>query len=454
MFTTSWRSLLGMPSVLVTLTAACAPLQAQSVRLPNTPAGRVLGVWLDAFNRGDTSAMNAYIQRYEPGNVLPLMIERRRRTGGFDLIGIERSEPHHLEFVVKTRVPDGQNSFGYLDVAGDDEPRVVDFPPLFTNLGVGGTTAKLVIDATQRRDAVMGAAAQLDSFYVFPEVAKRIGDSLRARLARGAYDHHTNGVMFAKTLNDDVREISHDRHMSVEYSPNPVPARPMAPPPPPTPAQRQQILAQLNAQNCGFQKIERLDGNIGYLKFNFFPDPEYCGGTASAAMTLVAATNALIVDLRDNGGGTPAMVAYLSSYLFDDSTHLNDLWVRPTGTTTQWWTTPSVPGIKFGRNKLVFVLTSSRTFSGAEEFSYDLQVLKRATIVGETTGGGAHPVTGRRASEHLMIGVPAARAINPWTHTNWEGVGVEPDVKISASDALSKAVQLALARLGGGPPPR
>ena len=160
-------------------------------------------------------------------------------------------------------------------------------------------------------------------------------------------------------------------------------------------------------------------------------------------MTFLAGTRAMIIDLRWNGGGQPKMVALVSSYLFDRRTHLNDLWTRRTNATEEFWTRDSVAGRKFGGTKPVFVLTSSRTFSGGEEFTNNLKTLKRATIVGETTGGGAHPVRGRRVDDHFMIGVPFARAINPITKTNWEGTGVEPDVKVPASEALATAIKLA-----------
>lgn len=427
--------------------ASC--INAQTVTPPNTPAGRVLAAWLEAFNTGDTAKMNVYYRQYQPDMSAAQTMGFRREVGGFDLLTIERSEPRHLEFTVKERASTNRNAYGTIDLAPTDPVRVASFPLL--SLGVGGTASQIGVDSTMRAQVVEGAIAQLDEYYVFPDVAKRIADSLRARVKRGAYNGYANGIAFAQALNNDVRDISHDKHMRVNYSVMALPPRP-ATPPPPTPEQKQRMQSQMDAQNCGFQKAERLEGNIGYIKFDFFADPDLCGPTATAAMNFVAGARALIVDMRENGGGSPAMVAYVSSYLFDDSTHLNDLWERKSGSTTQYWTKPSVSGRKFGGQKPIFVLTSSRTFSGAEEFSYNLKSLKRATLIGETTGGGAHPVSGRRINEHFMIGVPEARAINPITHTNWEGVGVEPDVKVAASEALSTAIKLATERMQAGKP--
>jgi hypothetical protein len=436
-------------AVLVALLAT-ASAGAQAANLPTTPAGRVLKAWLDAINSGDTVRMSAYVRQYEPAAAVAELATRHQRIGNIELLTVERSDPRHIEFTIHSAAQ-SIDGFGYLDVTAADPPQV-DLLPLIVPLPPGGSLASISVDAPARAQTIDGASAQLDTFYVFPEVARRIADSLHARLKRGAYDRYTNGVMFAKALNDEVREISHDKHMGVQYSVNPIPVRPPGPPPAPTAEQLKRMQSQMDGVNCGFQKVERLDGNVGYLKFDFFADPEMCGPTASAAMNFVAGARALIVDMRENGGGSPAMVTYVASYLFNDSTHLNDLWDRKSGNTTQFWTKPTVLGRKFGGDKPVFVLTSSRTFSGAEEYTYNLKTQKRATIVGETTGGGAHPVAGRRINEHFIIAVPGARAINPITHTNWEGVGVEPDVKVPAKDALATALRLVNEKLSAARP--
>jgi C-terminal processing protease CtpA/Prc len=270
-----------------------------------------------------------------------------------------------------------------------------------------------------------------------------MGEAVRARQKRGEYESVTDGNDFAAMLTEHFREVSKDKHLAVSFSPVPLPERPAGP----NPDAAAQYRRQMERMNCGFEKVELLAGNIGYLKFNMFADPDVCGATAVAAMNFLANVDAIIFDLRENGGGDPKMIALISTYLFATPTHLNDLWERKGDKTQQYWTLPYVSGKRL-EDKPVFVLTSKRTFSGAEEFSYNLQNLKRATIIGETTGGGAHPVSGHRIDERFTIGVPFARAINPVSKTNWEGTGVNPDVPVPAVDALSTAQKLATEKLG------
>jgi len=426
-------------SVVAMIGMLTAPLAcAQTPAIPDTPAGVVLKAWLDAFNSGDSARMEAYYQKYQPDMNAANQLRFRDQTGGFDLLSIERSDPTRLLFTAKEHKGE-TTAFGLIEVSPTEHNKVTTWR--LQAMGANVPASATHIDAAERARVIDGAIAQLGEFYVFPDVAKRMGDSLHARAGRGAYDADDNGLIFALQLNDELRAISHDKHLRVDFSARALPPQPAAPPRrTPEVIARQQ--AQMDAINCGFDKAEVLPDNVGYLKFDMFADPELCGPTAAAAMSFLAGTRALIIDLRENGGGSPAMVTYVASYLFSKRTHLNDLWERKSGGTEEFWTRDSLPGRKFGGEKPVYVLTASRTFSGAEEFSYDLKTQKRATIVGETTGGGAHPVSGHRIDEHFIIGVPMARAINPITHTNWEGVGVEPDVKVPAAEALTTAQKL------------
>lgn len=429
-------ALIAFASVDVSLACGQAAGAAQQgVVIPDTPAGRAFKAWLDAFDSGDSSSLDAYYKKFQPSQSAADQIGFRRQTGGFDMVSIEKSEPLHLEYIVKERAR-GVSAFGVFDMntggATVKSATLLAIPP-------NATAADFRIDAAERTRAVLGAITNLNEYYVFPDVAKRMGDTVQANLKRGDYDAITNGLAFASRLTDDFQSVSHDKHLRVNFTAGRIPDGPRAP----TPDMLAQQRRQMERVNCGFVKVEQLPGNIGYLKFNMFASPDLCGATASAAMNFLANTDALIVDMRDNGGGDPSMVRYVSSYLFSTRTHLNDLWNRKSGETQEFWTLDTIPGKRFGGEKPVYVLTSNRTFSGAEEFSYNLKMLKRATIVGETTGGGAHPVAGRRIDEHFMIGVPGARAINPISKTNWEGVGVEPDVKVPAADALATAQKMA-----------
>lgn len=296
----------------------------------------------------------------------------------------------------------------------------------------------LTIDAATRSAVIEAALKQLNDFYVFPETAKKMEQAVRERIGRKEYDQITSAKTLATTLQNHLQEVSHDKHLRMMYSAQPLPPEGTNHEPGPEEIARE--LEFMRTVNFGFEKVERLPGNVGYIDLRGFQPAEFGAETVVAAMNFLANTDALIIDLRRNGGGEPAMVALISSYLFGpDPVHLNDLYSRPDNSTRQWWTLPYVPGKRYGDKKEVFVLTSKRTFSAAEEFTYNLQNLKRATIVGETTGGGAHPGGPRRINEHFGIWIPTGRAINPISKTNWEGVGVKPDIDVPADQALKVA---------------
>jgi hypothetical protein len=306
----------------------------------------------------------------------------------------------------------------------------------------GPPPADRTIDAGVRGRVIDSLLKNLNEAYVFPETAAKMDAAIRERQKKGEYDSITSARDFARKLTDDLQAVSHDKHLRV--NPNAPPRREG----PPSAQEQDQFRRQMARMNYGFEKIERLPGNVGYLDLRGFMDASLATDTAAAAMNMLANSDALIVDLRQNGGGDPAMVAFLTTYLFGpEPVHLNDLYFRPTDETRQWWTLPAVPGKRLGPDKPVFVLTSKRTFSAAEEFTYNLKNLKRATIVGEATGGGAHPGGGRPLGDGFGAFVPTGRAINPYSKKNWEGDGVQPDVPVPADQALAQAKVLALEKI-------
>lgn len=304
--------------------------------------------------------------------------------------------------------------------------------------GQGTEAQTKPVDAALQLEIIDSVAAALNEVYVYPDVAKQMEKFVRKQYKQKVYQEITDMSAFAAQLTEDLRSISHDRHLSVQYVPDEYFDRLAADTL--TDLARAAELAEAERDNFGWRELKWLPGNIGYVKFNQFADSKHAGGTAIAAMNFLAHCDAIIFDLRENGGGSPSMIQLISSYFFDESVHLNSFYIRKEDTIQQFWTQEYVQGPRMGDAE-VFVLTSSYTFSGAEEFSYNMKNMKRGTIIGETTGGGAHPVD-RRGFANLNIGIslPFGRAINPISGTNWEGTGVEPDIAVPAAEALDAAI--------------
>ena len=283
--------------------------------------------------------------------------------------------------------------------------------------------------------------SQLAAYYVFPDVAEEIAKVLRSRLLEGAYSDVDDDAEFAALVTADLQSVNGDKHLRLLHSAEEVPETGEESAFDPVAYRKE---AELDA--FGIHRVERLEGNVGLLDLRLLHGAEIATPAYVAAMNLVAHTDALIIDLRNNRGGDPHTVALVCSYLFDEPVHLNDIYNRPDDTTRQFWTLPHVPGPKFGGKKPVYVLTSSRTFSGAEELSYNLQQNERATLIGETTKGGAHPGDRYRVGPHLKSAVPNGRAINPVSGTNWEGVGVVPHIQGPEESAFEVAYETATSK--------
>lgn len=276
--------------------------------------------------------------------------------------------------------------------------------------------------------------------YVFPDVAEQIAELVRRRLAEGAYAVDTAEEL-GQRVTTDLQSVNHDRHLRLKYHAEPVPQEQDA-------ATITALRRDFDTALGGVPRVESLDGGVAMLTLAPMMFPvEWSGERITAAFTLVAGARALIIDLRSNRGGDPNTVAFVCSYLLDERTHLHTMYNRDGEPHEQSWSLPYVPGTRFGGSNPLYVLTSGRTFSGGEELAYELQQLGRAVIVGETTGGGAHPRRGWTVHPHLEATIPVARPTNPISGTNWEGTGVRPDVSCAAADALDRAHAHALARL-------
>lgn len=285
----------------------------------------------------------------------------------------------------------------------------------------------------------------LREIYVFPEVATEMENLIQRRFEAGDYDGLHSLTEFTMQLTEDLQSISHDLHLRVR----PHVARGEEGRRDPA-EERRHRMEQARLSNYGFYRVERLSGNVGYLDLRNFHDTRIGGATAVAAMNFLANSSALIIDLRQNGGGSPSMIQLISSYFFEERRHLNTFYFRRANSYEEFWTYSRVQGPKMVDAPL-YILTSGRTFSAAEEFTYNLKHMKRATIIGETTGGGAHPVesliSDMGGGFYTSISMPFGRAINPITETNWEGTGVKPHIEVPASEALDRAHIEALAEV-------
>lgn len=284
------------------------------------------------------------------------------------------------------------------------------------------------LDSSSIQTAVGKVTAELREGYVFPDEGKAAAATLEKALAANAYDGLTDPAAFAKELTEVLQAATKDSHMRVVYG-SPFKNRP----------------APTTPQDAGFE-VERLEHNVGYIRLSKFVPPDTFNPAADAALSRISDTSALIIDMQDNGGGHPASVAYFASFFFDPAKpiHINSLVWRNRGSTTfrteSFWT--SRTPVQY-LDKPVYVLVGPKTYSAGEEFAYDLQVLKRATVVGAKTRGGANPGGLTEIGPDLFVVVPTGRAENPTTQSNWEGVGVVPDVSISPDAARQTAMALA-----------
>ncbi|HEY1502043.1 MAG TPA: S41 family peptidase [Acidobacteriaceae bacterium] len=299
------------------------------------------------------------------------------------------------------------------------------------------------VDPAELHRVVEGAAQNLRDHYFDPNIAQHAAAALVAQEKLGA-DNAATPAELAVLLTRQIRSVTDDRHLIVVYSAMPLPSAPLtALSPAALAAWHQDVLRQ----NCFIEKAAILPHNIGYLQLNAFPDPSICRQQITNALTSLNHADALIFDLRNNGGGMPDMVADVAAPLFGHPVP----WYNPRSASPA--TLPSVPGSSLA-NKPVYILTSSITLSGAEQFTYNLQMLHRATVVGATTGGSAHVGAFHRIDDHYGIGIPETRIINPYSDHDWETVGVTPDVHVSAAAALATAERLAETKLHANPRPR
>ena len=404
--------------------------------LPDTPGGRCAGAFFEAFNSGDDDLVRDFETRYRAASALATrsvqsrvdqLNQIRADLGGLTFLRVVSAGESEISVLALSSSTGGRVLLSFL--LEDQAPHGLVALRISPSLSPE-TEASLAkpIDEALRKDTIEQIGNALREGYVYPEVGERMAKVLAKNESEGRYNALTNADELARRLTTDLFDVAKDHHLSVVPFAGPRPTVACGDPG-----------GDESRNNYGFRKSELLPGNIGYIKFDVFLDSKEAQGAAAEALASVADCDALILDLRENIGGSPGMIRFIASYLFDKPTHLVSFFDRSNHKTSESWTSDTVPGKRFPADLPVYVLTSSSTASGAEEFAFDLKNLGRATIVGDTTAGAAHMVTDRPINGRFLVRVPYLRAFNPITKGDWEGVGVSPDIKVPASEALDAA---------------
>lgn len=415
------------------------------VAFPDTASGKIAAAYFAAFNSNDEAAYRGFEERNRAASSLAMrpMSERleqykKLRADWGELQPKRVQAGSDGAITVTARI----NSGAFFDYTFEFEKQA---PGKLVAIRIEGPvemadgTGADGLAADEIGPIIQKLSKLLEEQYVFPEKARAMADAMRTKAGSGGYHKIDSQAALARELSNDLQAVCNDKHLRVRV----------------TPAGggdegHIRIPQDEAANNFGFERVEVLPGNIGLVKLNGFSANPNARQPAAAAMAFLGNCKAMIFDLRDNGGGSPEMIKFLQSYFFTENTHLNSFFDRNGEKVEESWTLDEVPGKRFAKELPVFVLTSSFTFSGAEEFAYNLQCRKRGVIVGETTGGGAHPVKPATINNRLMVTIPFMRANNPVTNKNWEGVGVVPDIATSRETALERACAEAR-RMTGGP---
>jgi len=301
-----------------------------------------------------------------------------------------------------------------------------------------------ILDNNLKEQVVTSIIKELEQGYVFPKVAIKVGQELRRYQQKNVYHGISDANEFAKTLTDHLQQSTGDKHLQLEFSNEIIPVDSE------TKAQEARAAFEMEmwrAHNFGIEKIERIKFNMGYLKLTAFGPVKEVGPLLASAMNLLNNTDSLIIDLRGNFGGNEQTVQLLASYLLNQRTHLLNMVKRGGNRTDQHWSSDYVEGQRFGEEKDVYILIDKNSFSAAEDFSYTMKNLNRATLIGEISGGAANSGDTVRLGEHFNLFLPTARGISPITQTNWEGTGVIPHIEVQGEDALNKAQVVILTKL-------
>lgn len=298
-----------------------------------------------------------------------------------------------------------------------------------------------------KKQTIDQLAALLPERYAYKEIGPKLQNLLLQNLQAGKYARYSSPADFSAAVTKDMRSLNPDRHLALNYNPEEAaPSQSVSQQI--TPEERARQATVFNRQmNYGFRDVRFLNGNIGYLKFDYFDSYlDYSRSVVDASMEFFVNCDALIIDLRENGGGSGEMVGYIAGFFFQERTLTGTSYNRLTDTSSEEFIVPQSKE-KLLRDIDIYVLTSKATISAAEALAYNLKYLRNAKIVGETSAGAANPGRVTRLNNLFTAFIPNRHGKHITTGTNWEGTGVPLDISCSAEDALRIARIDALTKL-------
>ncbi|MEM9305290.1 MAG: S41 family peptidase [Pseudomonadota bacterium] len=309
--------------------------------------------------------------------------------------------------------------------------------------------AEEILSAAEKAEVIEQIQASIEENYVFADRADALNQSLGERLEAGQFDAAHSGETFAEALTESLFELTNDKHFLVTYNPELIENRQ---------ARREQAsqaeagsepeaaepsidwnLWYAEKENFGFEKVEILPGNIGYVKLTFFQPLAWMQATLDSTLDFVSHTDALIIDLTRNGGGYAPSDSYFGSFFLEPEPML---WMssydRRSDERSEEFTVKDVGAERY-LGKPVYILVGPETFSLGEKFAYAMKHVGRARIVGQVTAGAAHAIDVVEVDDRFLFQVPVLRNIHPETGKDWEGVGVVPHVVVELDQALRAA---------------
>jgi len=412
----------------------------QQLSFPGTPCGQCASAYFKAFNSGDTDQMRTFIQKYRSESYLKsrTMTEQIESYKFMYMVGgiltpVRLIQISHYEIIVFAQTSKkaqlAKTRFK-VDILEPHHLLVYTITPTSPEEALQITT----IDPHIIKNTIDSLVVILRESYVDPKKGEIMADSLNRYISSGRYNEITDGSVLSLRLTEDLWSLCHDKHLSVTYGKI-------------FEEDSTSIPESDITSNYGFRSSKIIENNIGYIRFDEFNGTEEAKDVAAKAFETVTDCDALIFDLRYNTGGSPKLVQFIYSYLFDKPTYVGSRYDRIKNDTTDFWTYTDIPGKPIGANVALYILTSSNTFSAAEEFAYFLKDMKRAIVVGEATSGGAHPVMHISVNDYFGVRIPYARMMSPMSKTDWEGIGVIPDIQISMDEALEAAYKDAIKNL-------